>query len=412
MDKFYEVILGLCNAAIHNSEFNVDVVLEWNLVKDVLTFGKMKGITVKQIGIHKQNFGLTDSDFETLRQQMFARGVQQMMHLRHLDKVLRLAEEHHLHPVIFKGAVLAELYPEPFMRYSSDVDIYIDESESELMGDVLLNMGFVEVLSQSKKHVSVFVDSLDGMKIELHNCLWEDYEGKQVQLLEQIGFTLPEHLVQQRVMGIDMVTIRPEEHLVYQIFHMAKHLAFEGLPLRYLADLTLFIERYSAEIDWEHFWKSIYVLKYETFTATLFSICKNYLELNKEIHIPRDINVHSEIKLIEDIMSYGIKREDVNEAYATTGFVEQYFMRDHVQSQKRITKVRMLFFPTSGELKTKFGYAKRNPFLLPIAWIHRFCSAIHYTIMCKRKGLSSFKVVEKAEHRIDLIAELNIIDVE
>ena len=85
----------------------------------------------------------------------------------YLDNILGQIE--HLY---FKGAVVADLYPQPALRSMGDVDVLIHESDRELVHHILINNGFVF----SKESDIVWIYKRDIITFEIHTQLIHPFE--------------------------------------------------------------------------------------------------------------------------------------------------------------------------------------------------------------------------------------------
>lgn len=250
------------------------------------------------------------------------------------------------------------------------------------------------------------------LKIELHDRLWEDYIGELTETLDNLQLTAQDNLISVECFGIPMVTLGYEQHLIYQIFHIAKHFSFEGLPLRYLTDLTLYVNSYAHQINYEHFWLVMEQLKYAVFCDAIFKICNQYLGMCSDILSPFHTKYPLNQQLLEDIILAGRTENATSEAWASTDMLVAYFMRNNKYIASPTKHKLQILFPSSADLKDKFSYAKKHKFLLPVAWIHRFFSALQYSILCRKKGISAAQVLNKAEYKLSLMAQVGLVDIE
>ena len=337
--------------------------------------------------------------------------MKQLASTQELRRILKLANEQNLTPVLFKGIVLAALYPEPSMRFSSDADIFIPSDQRPAMEQLLVSQGYTLIPGASKEHVPVYHINAGNryLRIELHDCLWEDYTGTQADILESLQLTSPDTLLTLFPLGIPVLTLGHTEHLIYQLFHIAKHFAFEGLRLRFLTDLTLFINTYKREIDFTRFWSAMELLGYSSFCDSLFRICIHYLSMSDDVLPSSKGNPPLNEAFLEDIVLAGKVGDSQVNNWASTDMLASYFMRNNTASSGLKHKLEILF-PMPSALKDKFSYAKKCPLLLPIAWIHRFFNAFRYSILCKKQNQSASDVLSNAEYRLELMKSVGLIE--
>ncbi len=130
--------------------------------------------------------------------------------------------------VALKGAVIKEVYPEPEMRTSCDIDVLVKAEDLERASKVLeQNLG-AKYMCRSAHDVSYITDS--GVHIELHHTLCENnYIGSNV-LLKAWDYTIGEGCEKQ---------FTTEFFVYYHYAHMAKHLVDGGFGIRLVSDLYL-----------------------------------------------------------------------------------------------------------------------------------------------------------------------------
>lgn len=386
--------------------------IDWTQQFDLLRRGKLQGIVYKTVaGLSEKD--LPEKNFLNIwKSNVFFRGFQQLAATQEIRYILQEAEKQELFPVLFKGLTLAALYPEPSMRFSSDADFFITAQQRPAMEALLTVLGYHKDISVSKEHVPVYRINKENrcLSIELHDCLWEDYTGSQAQLLESLHLTNPDTLIELSPFGFPIRTLGHEEHLIYQIFHIAKHFAFEGMRLRFLTDITLFVNAYEKQIDWNHFWQVMNMLGYSVFCSFLFQLCSTHLGMTADIPMPESSMASPlDEQLITDIVEAGKVSDHAVEDWASTEMLAAYFMREAKTSSGLKRKLE-IFFPMPADLKDKFSYAKKHPILLPIAWIHRFFSAVQYSIVCKVKKQSAVDVLSNAEYRLILMKSVGLVD--
>ena len=150
--------------------------------------------------------------------------------------------------VFFKGVVLADLYPQYTERVSCDSDILVTDEEKDAAEQLLRDCGYTKDDKDSKKHVQVYINRKFDHTIELHTRLWEDYEGPRVEVVKSLKLSSPQKNIKVNACGIEVYTLAPREHLIYQIFHIIKHFSLNGIGVRYLIDITLFINKNFASL--------------------------------------------------------------------------------------------------------------------------------------------------------------------
>ncbi len=412
MNPLYQTVFSLTRSAITGQPPEQPPgAPDWTKLHFLFCLGKLHGIVYKTVARLPKEAQPPTELLEYWKSTVFQRGFRQLASTQELRQLLQAAARQQLFPVVFKGLPLALLYPEPSMRFSSDTDLFITPDQRSSMEQLLTDLGYTKVPEASKEHVPVYSINTGSrsLTVELHDCLWEDYTGIQADLLQALDLTRPDTLLTISPFGFPIRTLGYEEHLIYQIFHIAKHFSFEGLNLRFLTDLTLFVNAYKEQIDFTHFWDIMERLNYSVFCGSLFKLCCDYLGMSDSVLAPEHAGLRISEPLLEDILLAGkVNSYRVNH-WASTDTLAAYFMRNTKVSSGVQHKLE-IFFPMPASLKDKFSYAKKCPLLLPIAWIHRFFSAIRYSIDCKKKKIVASDVLSNTEYRLSLMKSVGLVE--
>lgn len=191
-----------------------------------------------------------------------------------IRSLVSLAKQKDLYLLFFKGYILADLYPNYALRVSSDTDLFVLRNQFEQVFELLCSLGYSRIEALDKNNVTTLLYEEEGIpihKIELHTSLFEDLQGPRITYLEQLQLATPEKALSLDCCGISLTTMPHTEHLIYQLFHLEKHLGCHGFPVRYLIDIALFLQRYHTRIDWILFYTAMKQLGYSKLCHRLFS---------------------------------------------------------------------------------------------------------------------------------------------
>ena len=143
-------------------------------------------------------------------------------------------EKHQIKFIPLKGAVISLLYPMPWMRTRSDIDVYIDETNLEKAVSLFRDELGYEVVSKGDHDVSF--TSKSGVHVELHYKLVDlDAKAQEKQVFNSVweNATL---LNESKKCHYKM----SNEYLYcYHVSHIAKHLRFGGCGVRFIIDTFL-----------------------------------------------------------------------------------------------------------------------------------------------------------------------------
>ena len=331
-----------------------------------------------------------------------------------LRRVIEKAEGQGLQPVLFKGSILADLYYDAALRSSTDSDIYIDPKDGAQMTQILLELGYEYVEEHSKPQVPVYYQRGIGHCIELHFCLWEDYTGSRMKLLEEMELTRPDTLVRVKLDGFEVTTLEPTRHLIYQMFHIIKHFTVQGVGLRYLLDITLFVNAYNKQIDRTFFWSSMDKLGYTIFCEKFLTMCHEYFGLKKIMILQheRTMQEKEEEIFLFDLLNIGEVFQDRNLSWEMLTIMKPYLEGETIASKSKIGRMLHLMFPMPRELPNHCGYAKKIVVLLPIAWIHKWFLFVWRRLMRGNQKMSASKKMQAAEYRIGMLKNMGLLNEE
>lgn len=411
MEKLTKEILNVVNAGIHGKKAIIlsDEQIDWDYLMKELCAGKLEAICYNAVKHLTEKEGIKPQLLHNWKQRASYMGIKQLNAYVQLRELLDEVKQQGIELVLFKGAVLAQLYPEYLLRYSCDVDLLVKEEDKERTEAILVEKGYVKNLEHSKKCVPVYV--LQGsLIIELHTRLWEDYTGKRVQLLEKMDLINPEKVIQMRACDMDVTTLGYTEHLIYQIYHIIKHFSFQGMDLRHFTDTALYVNRFFSQIDFEDFWKKMQELDYEVFCYHLFCVCIKFFDMRKEaingIIVENKVN---EDLLIEQLFSAGMLGLKNYETMVASSIVYQtYYANDNGEPSKAKI-LQASFFPSVNDLSNKYSYAKKKHFLLPVAWCHRAWNHLVGRISNKGEvGMSEH--IRMANKKFEILKELKLLN--
>ncbi len=342
--------------------------------------------------------------------------VRQKKHFHMLIDLIKEIEEAGIDYAIFKGIVIADTYPNSAYRPSSDSDILVDESDSAAVCAMIERRGYIRNEHKTKSNVSVYEHQESGHMIELHTSVYEDYEGQKINLLKAADLESPKKRITVDIDGVPIRTFGHNEHLVYQMFHIVKHFMLEGASVRFFTDITLFVNHYYDQLSKEYFWDMMDQLNYGFFCENFMTICAEYFGMNREFLMGRKAKASKEVleAMIVDFIYKGDEAQLRGSDWQLTATLEPYLVGNltSVNKSKSGRMIRFLF-PKAEELGDRYTYARVNPALLPIAWIHRFGYKATWTLF--QKGEDEYSAKEKMEvvqNRLGLMGSVGLLDEE
>lgn len=332
---------------------------------------------------------------------------------RCLRDIIALSQKEGLHFVIFKGCILADLYPQYAERISCDSDIYIDKEEKEHALKLLYAYGYEKNEEHSKEEVTVLVHKERFHTIELHTCLWEDYTGKRLSVLDSFELTRKDKRITLKTCGFEVTTLGYQDHLIYQLFHIIKHFSLQGVGMKYLADITLYVNAYGKYLDYDDFWNKLDQLGYTKFCYYLFVICVEYLGMDDTILSGKDMEMGDELyKFMQDLLQVGNPSDGDQVSWQIFGTLTPYFTGEKKTSSSKWKRRLEVLFPRAEDLRDDFAYAREHKILLPIAWVHKILMYLVKYQKHKDEWYNASEKLNAAEYRIGLMNDMGLIEKE
>lgn len=324
-----------------------------------------------------------------------------------LQQIFGEADNRNIQLVLFKGPVFAHLYPDYDLRYYDDFDLLVSPEEFDMTVELLESFGFKMSRHITKQYVYCFRKE-SYSDIELYTRLCENLPAKKEKQLMELGLDEEAALVNTTACGMLVTTLGYEEHLIYQMHHIAKLLVFQGMELRHYVDVTLYVNRYIEKIDVEHFWESMKKLKYKKFVEIFCQICVQYLGMKKEF-LPetpwKEELTEQWITTFFDVGLLGCGCEDTRVASA---IVYQSYFSNRGEKPSRKKMWRVTLFPGIKDLSGRYRYAKKHKWLLPVAWTHR---AFRYflTFVSKERKRAVSEPMRQAEEKMVVLEKMGIL---
>ena len=166
-----------------------------------------------------------------------------------------LFQENYIRTYVLKGDVVAECYPKPEHRVSSDMDCFLlpekgDFDAWELGNDLIKSKGF-EVSDGFYKNSSFY---LTGLTVENHKYMTPFRGNGKLKSLEVfLQGMIREDGGQNRFEGTCLYKPPVMMTALFLIEHAYSHFLHEGLTWRQVLDWAMFCRKHNQEIDWYSF---------------------------------------------------------------------------------------------------------------------------------------------------------------
>jgi len=189
-----------------------------------------------------------------------------------LANISALFEQEKIPFVPLKGSVIRDLYPEPWMRTSCDIDVLVHEPDLDRAENLLIEkLGYSSKGKRGYHDISLYSDN--DVHLELHFNIKENRKNIDVLLENVWDYAKP------KTDGSFEHVLTPEFLLFQHIAHMSYHVSGGGCSLRYFLDLYLLENK--LEIDRSVFNKMLKECGLERFYETSSKLAKVWFSNEK-----------------------------------------------------------------------------------------------------------------------------------
>jgi hypothetical protein len=309
--------------------------------------------------------------------------------------------------VALKGLVIRNLYSQPELRIMSDVDILVKSSDIKRSKRLLKDSGY-SIYESSSKHYHF--KCRNKIAIELHKQL---LDHRFINNADQFEKEIWNNLATANLGKTFVKVLLPQYELLYLCLHSAIHMMLDGFGLRQLCDIVLFIETNYSEIDWNLFVDMISRYGIAKYTKALFRLCEILLDFHSPIELFYEKEDENNMEyLIQYIFSGGVFGSNEIDHFITNKMIRYSNFNGPESLPGKLESKLSFLFPSVDKMDTTYNYAKENPFLLPIAWIHRIFISIFrkdFTLSDKFRFLHSNVTTKNSLDRAKLLYWMNLI---
>ena len=225
---------------------------EW---KELLTCATVHGMlpTVTQVFEGRQ------IEDKTLRRAVMAKVVTaQGNSKRYQQRVMTMCEladmfnEDGISVMFFKGASLAQLYPNPQWRVFSDIDFYLfgkcADGNRVMARHGIRSRMYYHHNTEATLHGILLENHYDFVE-RLNHRLNLVLDDELKKMANEEGKSIRASFLESR--GNNAYVMTPTMNAIFLMRHMSAHFVSESIPLRMLYDWILFLNHHGKDIDWK-----------------------------------------------------------------------------------------------------------------------------------------------------------------
>ena len=189
MVKEKEFFIKLINASLYNKKILDNIDLDWNDLKEEARQHNCMAIIFPAIKQIQTDYNCIPKDiYEEWEEKVVEMAAAQCIKNYELNYILDCLRQSGIEGIIFKGAVIADTYPEYLLRVSGDADILIKSKDEKLALDILAKEGYL--ISNRKTALSAFKHRI-SMKIGQRIATNEDWRKFAKAIKDDNGRYIP-----------------------------------------------------------------------------------------------------------------------------------------------------------------------------------------------------------------------------
>lgn len=235
MNEFNSILFALLRSVLCDENIDTDILesLDEATLEKIYIISKKHDLAhLVSVALEKSGL-IIDSDISKkfAKQQMLA--IYRYENIKYeQQKIYKTLDAAGISYIPLKGAVIRDLYPEPWMRTSCDIDVLVHEEElADAISALVERSGYR--LDDKKGYHDVSLYSASGVHLELHFNIKEGVETLDLLLEKVWNHAAPAELNSHRY---DLET----EFFVYHtIAHAVYHFIKGGCGIRPVVDLWL-----------------------------------------------------------------------------------------------------------------------------------------------------------------------------
>lgn len=356
MDREAEYLLLLLRDFVRHEQPPAPVDVNWDKLLELSDIHSVTGIVSYMATAHKL---CADPQMKARMRTTCMSTMSRFGHRGYLtDRFCQKLAENGIDHIRMKGIVLRSYYPVPELRSFGDVDLVIRQEDRTKCHELMLSLGF----RAETDWEPIYSYRSEQEFYELHTQLLETDISEKKDLRSYFR-----DLWQNTVCtGAHRFEFTPEYHFLYMLVHIAKHIHGAGAGIRMYVDVAAFIDHFGQSIDWEWIAGELEQLKLMDFASTVMTAVEHWFGSCPPALFRR---------VSEDILN------DFTEYTMEAGLFGQFSREQAVISLKnkeretKASRFQLLLrraFPPARIIARRYVYLQKYPWLLPVAWIHRF----------------------------------------
>ncbi len=373
MDKESKFLIDICRAYLDEDKITVPENIDYKVLYKSAKNHNLLAVCHCALTNAVNKDIIPEAFLNTIRERFFDLIYIYECQSNALTEITEILNENKIRHILFKGAVIRQLYPVPESRAMGDIDILIEKRNRAAVRSLLEAAGY----KCTADNGPVFNYKKNNVLVEVHTKIISDL-GDNV-------FDSPFENAE-----FDNFTGKLEDNycLAYLIAHTAHHFRFYGAGIRHIIDLAVIQKNYNINLD-----TVINILKeynLDTFAKVILSVCFKWFKTGKMF-------TQNTQKTEEYLCSCGVFGSLVENKGAIVT------RKEMEKGRKSTFRIKFhLLFPSYKQMKNipYIKFIDGRPWLTPYAWCYRFV----YNIKHKKNFMKS-TVSQISDDKSKLLAE-------
>lgn len=260
--------------------------------------------------------------------------------------------------ILMKGYVLREDYPVPELRTFTDIDLVIRPEDREKSHNLMLSLGFA--VKDDWEPVYSYYRGQEYY--EIHTQIMEiDVSDKA----DYRGY-FADAWAHARPVSEHSFRFTPEFHFLYMLTHIAKHIHGSGAGIRMYLDVAAFIQRHGGFLDWDWIEAQLRELALYDYASVVLAAVNRWFGIGspKKFAPVAEAVLENFTEFTLDAGLFGHHNRD--------GALAEMKHQEQDAPASRAKLLMRLAFPKAETIEARYTYLQDKPWLLPVAWVHRF----------------------------------------
>lgn len=362
MNQTEQVFLSLLRGYVCGQKLNALPTADWQALYDLAQSHNVTGLVGRILADLPADHRPPEALAVTFRQAMGQTLMAYEKRMAAVQVMEQTLTDAHIPYLTVKGACTAAAYPDPSLRTSGDTDIVLTPDNQQKAVRTLEQRGFAKKVT----HDDVVMLTLHGFEFELHTRLESINDGSRALLANPFA---PEVAYNK---SKNIWVLQPVYAVYYTVLHLLHHIKTGGAGVRMLLDTDLLLRKDPSLAP------QVVELAarsgLERSFGCIFALCKQWLDTPLPCSVPA-LDTDTVEKFAAVILGGGV----FGHGNGNTGAVFLARQKAVKGDNTPFTRLVALFrycFPKADYMAYQFPYLIRRPWLLPFAYLHRFCRGL------------------------------------